>query len=245
MNTKQVALAVALLAALCLSCGGGDDNPLAPTVIQGSGVPTTESRTVAIFDEVTFTAVGDVNITFGLSQSVSVTVDDNIMQYIQTVHSGSQLIIRIQDGINANDYGLSVDIVMADLDAANLTGVGSIVGQNLLPTDDVSLSLSGVGTIILDLEANSVTSILSGVGNIVLSGAVDNHISILSGVGDLNAFNLETDTTIFTLSGQGSAEVNVTGFLNVTISGIGSVFYRGSPTINAVITGFGQVIDAN
>ncbi|MDH3890461.1 MAG: DUF2807 domain-containing protein [candidate division Zixibacteria bacterium] len=246
MYTKQAVLMVAVIAMLCVSCSeDNQSNPLTSSTIKGSGVLETESRTVGDFDELTLSAAGKVNITFGVPQSVTVTVDDNIMPYLQTGHSGSHLDIRVQDGIDARDYDLVVDLVVADLKALELAGVGSMGGHNTLQTEHIDLALTGAGTIDLDVEVSTVSTLFSGPGSLTLTGTADTHTCEMSSAGDLHAFELSTGTTDVTLSGVGSAEVNVSESLDANLSGLGSVYYRGNPTITGTDTGLGGVIDAN
>lgn len=247
MNIKytfMVIFSIAIL--LCTSCSEEERNhPLMSTTIRGSGVMETQSRTVSDFDEVVLSAAGEVNISFGSPQTVSVTVDKNIMSYVETVLTGSRLDIRIKNGVNAMDYYLVVNIVVPQLKNLELRGAGSITGQNLLRTDDINLTLTGVGSIDLYTEASIVNTLFTGPGTVTLRGTTDNHICTMSSMGTLRAFDLATGVTAMTLSGSGNAEVNVSDTLRANLSGLGSVYYQGNPTIIDVRTGLGRVIDAN
>ena len=55
----------------------------------------------------------------------------------------------------------------------------------------------------------------------------------------------QTRVADITISGSGSAEVNVSEQLDIKISGSGDVYYRGNPSINIDISGSGDVKDAN
>jgi hypothetical protein len=189
--------------------------------------------------------MGDVNISFGSPQIVTVTVDDNIMPHVVLNHSGTWLDIKIDEEINAVDYDLTIDIVVTDLESLVLAGIGNIVGQNQLQTEEVSLTLAGIGNIVIDTECNLLNTLVAGTGNLVLSGSTAKHTTSLAGTGNVAAFELSADTSLVVIAGEGNIEVNTIDRLGVIITGTGNVSYRGRPSITCSITGTGQIIDAN
>lgn len=245
--TRAAQMAGLVIAALLLvSCTSETRiNPLNSTSIGGSGVMVTENRSALPFDELVLSAAGEVHITFGAPRSVSVTVDDNIMPYLETAHSGPQLDIKLLDGTSAHDYDLTVDIVVEDLQSLRLQGAGRILGSNLLQGDDVSLALTGAGTIDLNLEVDMINTLFTGPGTIMLAGSATKHTCQMTSPGALKAFELATQNTFIALGGPGSAEVHVTDTLYASLSGIGSVFYRGDPVITGSQSSVGRVIDSN
>jgi hypothetical protein len=226
------------------ACSDGD-NPITRDEITGSGVMTTVGRTLPDFQTVIFTTVGDVNLTSGAEQVVSITVDDNISDYIITTVENGILTIGSDPNVNVKEFDLTVNLTMTDLEKLSLVGVGQFAGTNQFESGNIDISLSGVGNIIINLNTDFLNTSLSGVGNVVLTGGVDMHQCINSGIGDINAFGLESDTTVAVLSGIGSISVYVTDSLDVTLTGVGSLYYRGSPSITQNVTGYGQVINAN
>jgi len=244
MMRKSLGVICSIFVMLIMSC---KDNPTvsSPEVIVGSGNLVTEVRTLAPFHSVVLNTVGNANLRYGAAQAVSVTVNDNIMEYIRTTVSDGTLIIDVETGHRFTNFNLTVDIIMTDLEKLSNSSAGSINGKNKFPVDSVRLDLSGAGEIGLKLEVDQLNSSLSGAGNIVLSGNVASHQIAHSGAGNLLAFDLITETTTISLSGAGKEEVHVNQLLDVTISGAGSVYYKGHPTIIQNITGSGSLIDAN
>jgi len=228
---------------LFVSCG--EEDPVSFQDITGSDIMETEGRTVGEFHSIDFTVVGDVNLTYGMTQSVSITVDDNIIDYIATTVSNGVLTISSNPNTDLSEYDLTVDLIMTDLETLTLSGVGNIVSTNLLAADTAELILSGVGNMFLELDGMYLTSTHSGVGNFNLIGVVATHIIEHTGIGENTCFELYTDTTIAHLIGVGNAHVYAEDYLDVTIGGTGSLFYKGNPTVQQTVTGSGQVIDAN
>jgi len=241
---SMVMICLSLMLTLCVSCDD-DDDPVSSQDIAGSGVMDTEERNVGAFHSVELSTVGNVHLTYGMTQSVSITVDDNIMDYITTSVSGGWLTISSPANVTLRDFELSVDITMTDFEGLDLKGVGNFISMNLLAADTAEIVLSGVGNMFLEIDTDYLTTIHSGVGNFNLIGNTETHSLNLSGIGDIAAFEFVTDTTIALLGGVGNAQVYAEDYLDVIIGGTGSLFYKGDPTITQVITGSGQVIDAN
>ena len=213
--------------------------------IIGSGTLVTQVRSHVPFHSVELFTVGTVNVRSGSEQKISITVDDNILEYVRTTVSNGSLLINLDPGRRFSNLNLTIDLTMTDLEALSNSGAGSITGINPFAVDNVRLNLAGAGHIILELDAAELDSTLSGAGNIVLNGSVGLHGIAHSAAGNVLAFGLITGTTNISMSGAGRAEVYVNQLLDVTISGAGSVYYRGRPTVVQNITGTGQLIDAN
>jgi Putative auto-transporter adhesin, head GIN domain len=239
-------LLILCILALFISVSCSDDILVNSNEIVGSGNSTTIIRDLASFHSISCTTEADINISSGSTQSVSITVDDNVVDYIFTAVSRSgSLTISTDPDVNLSDFYLTINLVMTDLELISLSGAGNITGQNSFPSDNVNISLSGAGNISLILDVDYLFSSLTGAGNIILNGTADTHQLVHTGVGNIMAYGLTTESTIATLSGVGLAQVFASSSLNVTIAGIGSLYYKGDPTITSTITGIGAIIDAN
>lgn len=230
---------------ICLTCCNNATTSSPSTTIVGSDNLVTENRSLANFSSVDLRSVGIVNLTYGAAQDVSVTVNDNILEYIETTVSNGVLTVDIEPGHRFSNLKLTVDITMMDLELITNTGAGTIKSMNSFEVESVQLTLTGAGQIRLELNADQLISSHTGAGYIVLQGEVATHQISHSGAGSIHAFDLMTDTTVISLSGAGKAEVYVAQLLEVTITGAGSVYYIGYPTIVSNITGVGNLIDAN
>lgn len=220
-------------------CEGTDDS------IRGSGNLIAESRTLSHFNSVEMTTAGNVFITYGTDQAASVTVDDNLVEYIITSVRDEKLVIGIKPGVSLSNMNLTINLTMTDLEELITSSAGTIAGKNKFEADNVNLVLCSAGKIQIELEADKLWSILSSAGALYLSGSVVEHRAVVSSAGNLHAFGLITDTTRITLSSIGNAEVYATQLLDATISSLGSLYYKGHPTIYKIISSQGRVIDAN
>jgi hypothetical protein len=223
------------------------DNPTSSDTgtLTGSGTLTTEVRALPAFRSVQLNTVGTVNLSSGGTQRVSITVNDNLLQYIILSVVGETLNVDTEPGHLFNNLNLTVDLTMTDLETLTVNGVGTISSTNSFMVDSVTLGLNGAGSINLTVEAVQLNSTHTGAGTITLNGKVDTHTAGIQGAGPLLAFGLISETSTVTIGGAAKAEVYVNQVLNATITGSGSIYFKGWPTINATITGTGSVIDAN
>jgi hypothetical protein len=244
MFRKTTLIIFALTLMVSISCSDNGTSPDANTII-GSGNLTTVERSVAAFNSITTLIPVTITIQYGTEQNLSVTVDDNVVDYIITSVENGTLVITSQSDVNLNQIHLSLDLTMTDLEDITVIGPATIAGEFTLPLDDFYLTITGAATINFSLEADQMISSLPGSFTIMLRGQVIKHIINHSGSGYLSAFDLISDTTIVNLSGAGSEEVYVNDLLDVNISGVGNVYYKGAGEIQVNITGIGNVISWN
>jgi hypothetical protein len=241
LNRTTLAALSTFVALLTLSCTD-DDSGMNSATIYGSGILENESRSLPAVHSIDLRLPGDVNLTYGQQQAISVTADDNVLEHIETVDSSGILIIRQAAGISLSDYDLTVNLTLTDLQGIVCSAPGTIESTNTFEVESVGIELSSSGLIILDVDADVVSTLLSGIGPITLTGAADVHSIVLSGTGTVQASELNTGVTNVVLSGTGNVYVMVSDLLDVELSGTGSVYYQGNPAINSHITGEGGII---
>lgn len=248
----KVILGLSLLVIISVNFSCSDDcnpcssiNDFSTNSIFGSGLLISEFRDFPSFTSVHIATAGTILMTQSDTQSVKITVDDNLMQYIRLTVANNVLTIDIEPNYSLKDMHLTIDIHLPELSELHTSSAGNFIGQNLFTCDELRLFSSSAGSIFLNLEANYLYTNLSSAGNANLSGSVPIHDAIISSAGGLHSFNLETDTTIISLSSAGNAEVYVNDLLNATLSSAGSLFYKGNPVINATVSSLGIIVNAN
>ncbi|WP_198288439.1 GIN domain-containing protein [Chamaesiphon minutus] len=102
--------------------------------------------------------------------------------------------------------------------------------------------MTGVGHIeAKNIQAKHMTIALTGVGGMTIEGAADSLDLNLEGVGGYQGERFKTKQAIVYSEGVGSAVLNVSDRLDVSVSGVGSVEYIGSPKVQKSGKGLGQV----
>jgi hypothetical protein len=216
--------------------------------INGSGNIATREQTLKNIQTINFNGIGQLNITQGKRESITIKADDNILPNVVVSESGSILDLSYQThtwlgSINLGVYPtkLQYDVVVENLADLNIKGFGE-VNVNNYNVDNLTIDLSGAGSLnINNLVAQNFNVDLSGFGSIWVKGNVNNQYVNLSGAGsyDAGAFDCKAATVI--TSGAGSAIVKVSDTLDATISGLGSINYWGNPTVNKNISGLGSI----
>ena len=219
------------LSGLCASvlliygCSDSDSNN-SNNCIEPTGVITTEVRSVAAFHSIELEGIGNILLTQGSPQQLSIITHQNLLSLIETTVTNEELHIDLDGCIQGMINQFDILITMPDIEKLELQGVGNIVGQN-------------------DFNLDTLEVELDGVGEVTMSGTVDYLEITSSGVGNVMAFDLISQACEVTVLGVGNVEVTAEVELDVTISGAGNVFYKGDPSIDANISGEGNLINAN
>lgn len=227
------------LVVLLSGCGGmGNWNY---PVVKGSGTVITEARDVAGFDRVDVSGAGNVRVTQGETESLSITTDDNLLPYIVTEVYQNKLRIYL-DKVNARPTkGITYDLRVKDLRALNLSGAMK-AESGPLETDSLSLTISGSGSISIDhLIAENAELRISGSGSGSMRGEVVTQALHVSGSGSYHAGDLKSQVAEVRISGSGDATVWVSETLDAHISGSGTVSYYGAPRTDQHVSGSGKV----
>jgi hypothetical protein len=226
---------------VCPTCSDWDNSDN----IHGSGQLVTTERELPSFHSIKHTTVGQVKLTYGETQEVLVTTDDNIYTYVKTDVVNGELIISIDAPKGLSNFDLTFDITIPEIRSLTTSSAGNIDGQNKFYGEKVNLLLSSAGNINLEIEADELHSNLYSAGNVFIKGSVNKHVVNLYSAGNLNAFSLSTDTTYITLNSAGSGNVNVANYLDATLNSAGSLYYMGNPEIVQRVSSVGRIYNAN
>ena len=211
-------------------------------MVVGSGKSVTETRAVSDFNAVEFAFIGDLTITQGDEESLTITGDDNIVALIRTTVSDG--VLRIDAGavnVGRPIVPLRYALTVKNLDSLSLSGLGNIEMPSL-EGRDLALSLSGAGSLTIDnLAVTDLAVSLSGLGSANLSGEVNQQAVTVSGAGSYYAANLRSQAAAVQISGVGNAEVWAVETLSATISGAGNIEYTGNPQVVQQISGLGSI----
>jgi hypothetical protein len=211
--------------------------------IRGSGDIEREVREVSGFDRLDFAGFGRLIVTQGNDETLSIEVDDNLLQYIDTDVVGDTLKIDFDDNIilRPTDNTIIFRLNVIELRSVDISGAGTFEIDELM-TDDFEVTLSGAGKIEIDsIEATNLKVVVTGTGNVDISGTVETQEIEINGLGDFNALDLESQEATVNISGAGDADLWVHEELDITISGAGSVSYYGDPDVSQSVSGLGSV----
>jgi hypothetical protein len=200
-------------------------------------------RTVSLeeFDEIFLNGNYEVFLDHGDESKVVIKTDENLQDFIKVEVRNGTLAISNTERIKGSD-GIKIFITYENLKRLDSGGASSVYTTSPISGSRFELSMSGAGVMDLEVELEELEIRLSGAGWISMEGSVQRLDVSLTGAGSMEAFNLESRDCEISISGVGSAEINVTGNLVAKISGVGGIEYRGSPEdIRREISGFGKI----
>jgi hypothetical protein len=202
------------------------------------------TREISNFDQVSLSTVGEVIITQGDQESLTIEAPSNVISKIESEVSGGMLDIRFERGflpLIPPPRVLRYNLTVREITGLMFSGAGT-VNTSGIETERLEVILSGAGNLTIgSLTAETLDVRSGGVGSIDIAGRVTEQDIVLSSVGSYNAGDLQSQTARVKVTGAGRATVWATDALDAEISGVGSVEYYGSPSVTQNVSGVGSV----
>ena len=212
--TLSNAVVATILLVLLGACGGGTTT--------GSGNVRTETRPVQGFDSVEFAGAGKLTIEQTGTDSLEIRADETLLPSLTSEVAGTTLRLGVAPGTSiAGAQNITYRVTVARLSGLVVSGAGDV-------------SVTGV-----DVPELSVAH--SGAAQVTVAGRAATQVVDLIGIGTYDGRGLASQDADVSVSGTGTAQVDVSRTLRVRITGIGSVEYLGEPQLTQEITGIGQV----
>lgn len=178
--------------------------------INGSGNVISEDREVAGFESVDMQSIGNLTIVQGNEESLTITADENLMQYITARVVNGTLEIGMEPNISLNpSRAIEYELVMKTVEGVKLSGFGNINSEELTGKD-LEVKLAGSGDInIGKIESDSLQVRISGFGDFESQSIKAETSTIeISGSGDIQVDELAGDELVVKISGFGNAEIS-------------------------------------
>jgi Putative auto-transporter adhesin, head GIN domain len=211
--------------------------------VRGSGNVTTQDRSVGDFKDVEVDGAAKLLVSHGDHRSVKVEVDENLQQLIEVFMEGDKVVIREKRGYNLDPSAdLKVYVTSPVYNNVDVAGACDIIGQTVITNaEDMSLVISGSGTMKMEINAPRISAEVTGSGNIDLKGETKSADLEINGSGHAHCFDLKTETTKVEINGSGSAEVFASVKLSAEVAGSGNVDYKGGAAVEQHSAGSGSV----
>ncbi len=189
--------------------------------IKGSGDLQTESRDVDNFKRIKLLGGFDLFVTVGKKQSVKLTFDDNLLDYIGTEVQGKTLVLDSRRSISSRK-NCRIEITVKELEYVKLSGSGDIV--------------------ITELDADFFEYNLSGSGDLIADGKVNDLELHLSGSGNIDTRDLIAKDVYAKISGSGDIKTYASKSFDGKVSGSGDIVYYGKPEhVDSKVSGSGSI----
>jgi hypothetical protein len=204
---------------------------------------STESRSVANFDEVVFALPGEVRVEQGPRETLVVEAEPAVLRNITAEVSGRRLLIGLAPGRVETRQPIRVTLGVRTLRAFESRGAAAVrIGP--LDSDSLALVLAGGGSIRLEAlaAALSLDVRITGAGDVaVAGGSVKAQKVAISGIGAYSAPRLASQRAEVAIDGQGEVQLAASSTLAVRIAGVGQVRYQGNPAVTRSVQGLGSV----
>jgi hypothetical protein len=229
-----------LLASLFLAgCRLGSIN-----TVTGSGVMAEETREINGVTSVKYSTLGQLIITVGENESLTIEGEDNMFAYLLSDVDNGKITIQSRPNLDIEPTkSLTFYLTVKSLESIEITSSGDIEAPNL-EADEFVIKISSSGNLVMDeLEANSLEVTLSSSGNLdIAGGEVSSQTIKISSSGNYNAEDLESEDAEVKLTSSGSASIWVKNSLTADLNSSGDLRYRGNPSVDSDISSSGEVI---
>jgi DUF4097 and DUF4098 domain-containing protein YvlB len=132
---------------------------------------------------VSLSGSGELIITQGDGESLTVETDDNVMPHVVTEVTGGTLTLRTERGKVISPTRLKFVLEVEDLGGLTVSGSGDIAAGRL-NADRLEIGVSGSGDVRIDaLSAQEAEVRISGSGDVELAGQVTEQDVTISGSG--------------------------------------------------------------
>jgi len=235
---RKLATLVTLLVAgllapgFLMACDGGSGTS---GTIKGSGNPATQQKDFSDFARIDASSAFSVEIVRSSSYSVSITVDDNLIQYINVSKSGDTLNLSIASG-SYSFTSLKAEITMPELRKLKLSGACHATIEGFSSSQDLVVDLSGASRATGDMEAGDAEFKISEASSVELDGSAVDIVVDASGASHAELGGFQVTNADVRLSGASEGTVKLDGTLDADLSGASHLGYIGNPQMGNINT---------
>jgi hypothetical protein len=168
------------------------------------------------------------------SDTVTLEVQPNLMEYISVEESGGILTVRSSRNLNISGTGNTPVLTVSTPSLSRVfhAGAGRFNAVDPIIGNDLSIHIAGAADTRAELAVQNLSVNLAGAGSMELSGTADRADISMAGAGRLDALALQTRSASINLAGVGTVRISCSDDLSVSAGGVGTVEYRGSPTLD-------------
>jgi hypothetical protein len=199
--------------------------------VVGSGRAITEEYDFSGFTRVNVGSAFEVDVNQGDNYAVAVTVDDNIVQYLDVRLDGDTLRIGLKPTIRFGfrNTVLRAEVTMPELEGLDVSGATRTRVNGFSSDKMVEIEVSGASQLTGDVSSSEMNIEASGASRVELNGETGRLDARASGASTLRLQDLSSTDTRVNASGASTIVVNPSGRLTGDASGASTVRYSGSP----------------
>jgi len=257
MKRNILIIAAAIISMTLNACTiNMDGETLGGKTVKGDGNIITRNIDVTAFNEISTSLPATVNFTIADNYSCTVTVDENIFNYLEIKVKEGDLLLRKPDehkNVNLRPTSFVIDITAPSVEQINLAGSGTFNANSPLEAEKLEANVAGSGDIVFnetvtvgeaelnvagsgdlvcnELVAGKLDCNVAGSGDLkVVSGKVQEAEAGVAGSGDI-VLTCDIENLDANVAGSGDIKARVNGKLAYGIFGSGDIGYYGNPVV--------------
>jgi len=207
-----------------------------PGGLIGSGNLETEEYNFTNFTKVEISSAFQFEIQQSSSYNISITADDNVIDYVRVSKDGQTLKIGLGTVRWFGPVTLRASVAMPQLLGLTVSGASRGDIYNFSSTEDVDITVSGASRVNGDITAGNIEFEISGASTIQLEGSANDIDANVSGASRLNLGSFTVNNADVNFSGASSGTINLTGRLDANLSGASRLWYIGEPMMGDINT---------
>jgi hypothetical protein len=208
---------------------------------EGKGNVATQDRQLAEFDEIEVDGQAQIILDYGSPQSIKVSIDSNLIEYVKTEVSGMKLKITESRCFKSiTDY--KIYITATKLTKLSFDGSVKITGETPIKSEKLSIKNNGAVVVQLALDVNKLNIDADGSGELKLLGRALNVDVNIDGAGSVDAFGLQSKVVDAKVKGAGTFKIDVSEEFSGEVGENGKIYYKGNPKkVDTDVSGSGTI----
>lgn len=193
--------------------------------IKGTGPAKNKDYNVSGFHGIDVSHGFDVILVQGNSEGLTLTAQENLLEYITVTVDQGILKIYSDKNINATQP-LKARITFKDINKLHVSGGGDVSAETPVNVQKMDIGMSGGGDVTLNLNTDALECGISGGGDLKIDGNIKNYTLDLTGGGDVTSVVNAAGIIDCRVSGGGDVKIKSTGNTSeakIDISGGGNL----------------------
>jgi hypothetical protein len=210
--------------------------------IRGNGMVKTETRTIGDFKAIEVNGAIDVYFKQDSMISVKVETDQNLQEYVVVYVENNTVVVEPKDGSNLRpSKSVKVYISGPSVESLEASGASSIVTENKIAVNELTISLSGASDAEVNTKSPKVNVDLSGASTAIITGETKDLKVECSGASKAKCYDLLAENVKADLSGASDAQVFASLKIDAKVSGASDLKYKGNATVSQETSGAASV----
>jgi len=202
--------------------------------LRGSGNFVTQEMNLSGFTRVVISHAFVADVTRSDTYRVEITVDDNLVDYLDVSKRGDTLYVGMDDISLFGTATLRATITMPALESLEASGASKVTATGFRSTTAFDLEVSGASSAQGEIDCGDVHMRVSGASSVTLDGTGGDGDIGVSGASRARLEGFALQDVNVEASGASSATVSVAGRLNAEASGASTILYVGNPQLGRV-----------